>query len=142
MEDKLFIALIGLGLLTAPFALAEDGDPDENATWGLCTAQEASQPGDDASNGTLGSTPPFANTTDEECANATHPANGTPGEDHVPSDPGADEGDENRDDRAEDGEENASEGEDRANDGEENADEGDDGADDGEENREDDDRRP
>jgi hypothetical protein len=100
------VVLAALFLVAAPIvAASEDGGPDENATWGLCTAQNNSDQGDDASNGTVSDTPPFNNTSEEDCDDAEHPANGTPGEDHAPSDPGkpddpgqGDDGDEGQDD--------------------------------------------
>lgn len=86
---RIEIAVIALVLFAAPIVSAQGDDgANENATWGLCQAQEASQPGDDASNGSVSSTPPFSNTSDEECENAEDPWAGTPGGDHVPEDPG------------------------------------------------------
>lgn len=90
---------------TAPVALADDPgddpqDPPAEAHYGLCTAEEASQPGDDNSNGTVASAPPFANTTEEECDQAERPGNGTApgyGPDDHPDDEdhpnGSDDGD-------------------------------------------------
>lgn len=93
-RTMIFVALLAILLLTAPLAASqedapgEDGDaPPEQATWGLCNAQDASQDGDDASNGTVSSTPPFANLTEDDCDAAAHPANGTPGADHAPFGP-------------------------------------------------------
>lgn len=111
MKIQTFAMLTALLLVAAPLAVAEEegeneGPPGE-ATWGLCTAKEASQPGDEASNGTVSGTPPFQGISEEECENAERPGNGTggppedlpgpedhpdqddnPGDEHQPENPG------------------------------------------------------
>lgn len=78
-----------LALLAAPMALATvtAGVADDNATWGLCQAHDASEQGNESSNGTVHDTPPFQGINESTCENATAPWNGTPGEDRVPEDP-------------------------------------------------------
>jgi hypothetical protein len=104
--------LVAVSLLFAfPISLAEEGaddGPDENATWGLCTAQDANEGGDEASNGTVSSTPAYNDTDEEDCEEAEHPANDTGG----PEDrPGAD--DNPGDDRGEQPDERSDEADDR-----------------------------
>lgn len=86
------VLLIAMSLVAlTPAALAEHGDEsNEAATWGLCQAKEESQPGDEASNGTVSESPPFSDLSEEECEEAQHPASGTPGEDRIPENPGQD----------------------------------------------------
>lgn len=83
------IWLAAIVMLAAPMVVSAEGDgADENATWGLCQAQENSEQGNNASNGTVQSTPPFENLSEEDCENAEPPWAGTPGADHAPEDPG------------------------------------------------------
>lgn len=91
MARETFI-VVALVLLAAPIAGAADGSggADENATWGLCQAQDANEQGNESSNGTVHDTAPFANVNESNCENASSPWAGTPGEDHVPDDPGDD----------------------------------------------------
>lgn len=122
--------LIAFSLLFAfPVALADEGDgqegPAEESTWGVCVADDASEQGDEDSNGTVSSTPPFASTSEEDCDEASAPWNGTAGDDHVPADPPHD-GDDNpgdegqgQDDASEEGSENGDEAQDRREDSEE-----------------------
>lgn len=123
-------------MLSFPLALAEEDQdhPPEEATWGLCTAEEENQDGDEASNGTVSSTPPFNQTSEEDCEQTKHPSNQTrdranetrPGPEDHPDDEdnrGEDERSEERnqtasDDRSEDEQsddpsEDRSDGEDR-----------------------------
>lgn len=80
--------LVGAGLTAA----AEDGDVPEEAHFGICTAREHAEEGNDASDGTVYDTPPFNSTSEEDCENATHPGN-----DSIPDDPGQDPPDEGQD---------------------------------------------
>lgn len=141
-------ALIAVSLLLAvPATIADDEGPDDEANYGLCTAQEESQAGENASNGTVSSSPAFENTSEEECSNATAPWNGTPGEEHVPEDPGEDRGNESSEDRGnqsddrgnESAEDRRGEGDEHSDDGQEEDDDrresGEENADEGDENR-------
>lgn len=124
--------MTALFLLAAPFAASMAGaNVDDNATWGLCQADEANEQGDEASNGTVDETPPFANTSEEDCEEAEHPADrSVPGPDDRP---GADEnpGDEYREDPG--GDDGSDAGEEQPEDPpEEGSDQGDEGSDSGE----------
>lgn len=111
------IALIAaLALVAAPMAAADHGgdhgDPPDAANFGLCTAQDASEDGDENSNGTVSETPPFSSLDEEDCEDAEPPsgpgdtpAPDNPGDDEQPEDPGDDNspdnpGDDNRRDKA------------------------------------------
>lgn len=76
------LVLIG-GPLVASTSVADGAD--DNATWGLCQADENNEQGDNSSNGTIEETPPFENLSDSDCENASAPWEGTPGEDHAPN---------------------------------------------------------
>lgn len=106
--------LAGLVLLSAPFVTASDHDgPSDDATYGLCTADDNHDPGDEASNGTVAETSPFENTSEDECQNASHPGQGS--------------GDENASDGEERGDERgngSNSGDERGSDGDEQSDEG------------------
>lgn len=81
-----------LALVAAPMAAADHGgdhgDPPDAANFGLCTAQDASEEGDENSNGTVSDTPPFSSLDEEDCENAEPPAG--PGDTPAPDDPGSD----------------------------------------------------
>lgn len=119
---------------TAPAVLADDPgddpqDPPEEAHYGLCTAEDASETGDEESNGTVSSAPPFANTTEAECDQAERPGNGSaPG--YGPDDHPDDEDHPNGSDRGNrsDGDEGADRGD--GSDGQDRSEERDDEADD------------
>lgn len=90
MFDKT-LALTLAVVLAAPFMVASANTTDtfdENATWGLCEADEVNEQGDEASDGAVEDTPVFSNLTEEDCENATAPWNGTPGKEYAPKDPG------------------------------------------------------
>lgn len=94
------VIVTALVLLAAPAAMATfPSEGEDPSLWGRCTAQDAFEQGNESSNGTVGETPPFANLTEDECDNATAPWDGTPGDEHVPEDPGNDSG-EDEDDNA------------------------------------------
>lgn len=84
------VALALAGPFLVASASADDG-PDDNATWGLCTAKNVSELGNEASNGTVNATPAFSNLSEEDCEDAEDPWNGSPGDDHIPGDPGGNE---------------------------------------------------
>lgn len=125
MKIRTFAILSALFLVAAPLAVAEehgeDQAPPEESTWGLCQAKEASQPGDEASNGTVSETPPFQNLTEEDCEDAERPGNDTapggppedlPGaEDHPDDDDNA--GDDQEPDHPDDRDSGSDEGDDR-----------------------------
>lgn len=135
--DKELVIVTAVVMLAAPFATTMAGaNADDNATWGLCQADDANDQGDNSSNGTVGETPPFANLTEEDCEEAEHPSNGTPGEDNVPEDPGGDEAGEDEEDHPD---EDDNPGDDRG----DRSDEGDNqGEDEGDERGDDPDERP
>lgn len=106
MKIQTFAILSALFLVAAPLAVAEehgeDQGPPEESTWGLCQAEEASQPGNEASNGTVNETPPFQDVDEEDCENAERPGNGTASDDRPGADDHPDEDDNPGDDRASD----------------------------------------
>lgn len=115
-ETVIVTALI---LVAAPLATATGAATDganesamtdganESATWGLCQAQENNRQGNNASNGTVDETPPFANLSEEDCEDAEHPRNQSPGEQGPPDDrPGQGDGDEEGEDEHPDEDEN------------------------------------
>lgn len=101
------VALIAaLALVAAPLAAADHGgdhgDPPDAANYGLCTAQDASETGNENSNGTVNATPPFSPLDEEDCEDAEPPsgpddtpAPDDPGDDEQPEDPGDDNAPEN-----------------------------------------------
>lgn len=78
-------AIIAAILLVASAGLvaAEDGDPPDAANYGLCTADENNDEGDENSNGTVSETPPFSSLDDEDC-----PSEPPSGPEDTPADPG------------------------------------------------------
>ncbi len=83
----IFIALtltLGIPMVGAD---GHDDAPADEATWGLCQAYFASEPGNEASNGTVYDTPAFEDINASVCEDTEPPWAGTPGEDYAPDDP-------------------------------------------------------
>lgn len=101
--EQIAAAMVACLMIAAPVVVAQedDGETPEESTWGLCQAKQASQPGNQASNGTVNQTPPFSNVSEEDCQEADHPSNQTFGPDDHPDDedhPGQNESEEHPDD--------------------------------------------
>lgn len=89
--QKSIVPIVAASLVVA-FAAApalagnhgDDGDPPDEANYGLCTAKENTSHANETTNGTVHSTPPFDSLEDEDCEDASPPAG--------PDDPGGDHG--------------------------------------------------